>query len=309
MIAVRDYLLKHYLLYKISFLLKYEIPTRLLGDRRMIIRMFKRRMGYIPNLENPQTLAEKMQWIKINDRHDFNTLAADKYRIRDYYRKNFGENHLVPLLKKLDSWRDVTLENMPNEPYVIKANAGSGTWQIVRNPKAANIKELQTKCKIWMNCNYFYKSLEWQYKNIKPCIIIEKLLTDSNGRLPTDYKLHYFNGELQFVYCVIDREGEGYRALFTKEWEYLPFQWISVRKHMPIKQNVYEPKPQNLDKMIKYGNIISRNFKYYVRVDFYEVDGRLYFGEITLHHGSGMNNFYPAEYEEVYNKLLNIGVS
>lgn len=296
---ISKYILNCYFLYRIAFTLKYEIPSILLGDRKMIERKFRKRMGYVPDLDHPYYIAEKLQWTKLYDRQDFNTLAADKYRVRDYYWELGGESHLVPLIKKLDSWKDVTIANLPNEPYVIKANTGSGTLEIVRDPSKVNIKTLRTKCRIWLSCNRYYATQEWQYKNIKPCLIIEKLMTDSHGNLPIDYKLHFFNGKLQFIYCVFDREGEGYRAMFSPQWEYLPFQWVSVRNHMPIKTTVSMHKPVNHDKMIEYGNAIAKNFKYYVRVDFYEVEGLLYFGEITMHHGSGMNSFYPAEYENV----------
>jgi hypothetical protein len=137
---------------------------------------------------------------------------------------------------------------------------------------------------------------------------VEKLLLDKDGKIPVDYKLHYINGELQFIYCVVDREGDAYRAMFSPEWELLPFQWVSESKHKPLRTNVNEPKPVNLDKMIEFGNEIAKNFKYYVRVDYYEVDGRLYFGEITMHHGSGMNKFYPPEAEKEYADKMRLDI-
>ena len=122
--------------------------------------------------------------------------------------------------------------------------------------------------------------------------------------MPVDYKLHYINGVLQFIYCVVDREGDAYRAMFTPEWELMPFQWVSVRNHKPLRLGINEPRPKNLDKMIEYGNIIAQKFKYYVRVDYYEVGGKMYFGEITMHHGSGHNLFFPAKVEKEYSDKL-----
>ena len=193
---------------------------------------------------------------------------------------------------------------MPNEPFVIKANTGTSTWQIVRDKSLIDIKELRHKCRKWMYFNHYYVSREWQYKNIKPCIIVEKLLTDKNGKIPVDYKLHYINGNLQFIYCVVDREGDAYRAMFSPDL--LPFQWVSVSNHKPLRNDISEPRPHNLDKMIEFGNIIAKKFKYYVRVDYYEVDNKLYFGEITMHHGSGLNRFYPPQSEIPYANLLKI---
>lgn len=296
----RDSVNKGYWLYRLYFALRYEIPCRLLGDKWMIRRSFRTILGFKPNLEHPQTLNEKLQWIKLYDRDDFRTMAADKLRVREFYKENFGEEHIVPLIKKLDSWRDVTYDSLPDEPFVIKANTGTGTWMIVRDKRDVDIIDLRKKCRRWMNCNHYYGTQEWQYKNIKPCIIVEKLLTDKDGKIPVDYKLHYINGELQFIYCVVDREGDAYRAMFSPEWKLLPFQWVSIRNHKPLRSFVNEPRPQNLDLMIMYGNEIAKHFKYYVRVDYYEVGGKMYFGEITMHHGSGHNMFFPAHVEKEY---------
>ncbi|MGN1165388.1 MAG: ATP-grasp fold amidoligase family protein [Lachnospiraceae bacterium] len=288
---------------KIYFIIRYVLPAIFLGDKRLIQKKFRTQMGFIPDLENPKTLNEKIQWLKLNDRKDFYTMVADKYAVRKYYADEFGEEYVVPLLKKFDSWKDITFENLPDEPFVIKANTGTGTLQIVRDKKEINISKLRVDARKWMNFNHYYRSQEWQYKNIKPCIIVEKLLQDANGKIPNDYKLHYFNGELQFIYCVVDREGVDCRSMYSPEWKQLPFQWISVKNHNIMNYTMEAPRPQNLDKMILFGNKISKNFKY-VRVDYYEVNGKLYFGEITLYHGSGMNKFYPAESEKIYaNKL------
>lgn len=294
----------NYRIYRLCFFIVYEIPLRIMGDRWLIKRQFKKSMGYTPDLVHPKSLNEKLQWLKLYDRDAFHTLAADKLRVREYYKETFGEEHIVPLIKVFDSWKDITFESLPNEPFVIKANTGTSTYKIVRDKSELDMKKLISSCRKWMFCNHYYPSREWQYKNIKPCIIVEKLLTDKKGKLPVDYKLHYINGELQFIYCVVDREGDSYRAMFSPKWELLNFQWVSIRNHKPLRTKVDEPRPKNLDKMIEYGNVIAKRFKYYVRVDYYEVEGKMYFGEITMHHGSGHNKFFPAEAEKKYAEKL-----
>ena len=285
--------------------IKFGIPRRILGDRKMIERKFVRSQGYFPDLDHPKRLNEKLQWIKLHDHRPFCTMCADKYRVREYLKKNFGEQYTVPILFRTENWREVTYENLPDFPCVVKANTGAGTWRIIRDKNKVNFRELQNMCRRWMYLNQYDRTQEWQYKNIKPCIIVEKLLTDSRGKIPNDVKLHYFNGELAFVYYVIDREGEAYRALFTPEWELLPFQWVSDSKYKKIDRPVTEPRPAGLDKMIEFGNKIAKNFRY-VRVDFYDLDGQVYFSEITLHHGAGYNKFHPAEYERRYAEMLKI---
>ncbi len=293
-----------YWIRRLYFYLKWELPTKLFGDYFMIKRKFFKKFGFYPNLKNPQTMAEKIQWMKLYDRKDFNTFVADKLLVRDFYKEKFGEKYVVPLLCIYQSWRDISLESLPNEPFIIKANTGSGTWKIVRNKSEIDIRLLKRECRLWTSCNHYYTTQEWQYKNIKPCLIVEKLLVDKNGKIPRDYKLHYINGKLQFIYCVIDREDDAYRAIFSPQWELLPFQWVSVKNHKPLRLQCNEPKPINFDKMVEFGNEIAKEFKYYVRVDFYEIEGNLYFSEITMHHGSGMNRFYPPEAEKEYSEKI-----
>ena len=299
--ALRDI----YPLRRLYFDLMFRLPVTILGEERVERRTFKRVLGYEPNFEHPTTLNEKMCWLKLHDHRDFCTMVADKYRVRSYIAENFGEEYLVPLVKKLDSWRDVSREALPDYPTIIKCNNGSGTWQIIRNPDAVDYKKLRNSCHIWMTLNHYYETLEWQYKNVKPCLLVEKLLVTPEGKVPADIKLHFFNGKCAFVYKVVNRETDNFRAFFTPDWELLPFQFTSKGKYKKITKPICEPRPKGLDKMIEIGTKIAENFTY-VRVDFYDMGDAFYFSEITLYHGAGYNSFYPAEYADEYAELLKI---
>lgn len=290
---------------RLYFALFNELPMAIFGEERVERRLFKSVLGYEPDFENPKTLNEKMCWLKLHDHRDFCTMVADKYRVRDYIAENFGEEYLVPLVARLDSWRDVRREAFPDYPTIIKCNNGSGTWQIVRDPDAVDYKRLRNSCRIWMNLNHYYVLCEWQYKNVKPCLLIEKLLMTPEGKVPADIKLHFFNGECAFIYKVVNRETDNYRAFFSPDWELLPFQFTSKNKYKKITKPINEPRPQGLDKMIEIGTEIAKNFKY-VRVDFYDMGDRFYFSEITLYHGAGHNKFYPSEYDDQYAEMLQI---
>lgn len=288
-----------YIVKRIFHLLRDEIPAKIFGDEFMERLRFIKNVGYNPNFKEPTTLNEKMSWLKLHDHRDFCTLCADKYRVRDYYKENFGDEHIVPLIRTVDSWRDIDRSVFPDYPTIIKCNNGSGTWQIIRDPDSVDYAKLRNSAHCWMNINKYWLSQEWQYKNIEPCLLIEKLLLDEKGRVPADIKLHYFNGKCEFVYKVIDRETDAIRAFFTPEWELLPFQFTSRRKYRKITREINEQRPIHLDDMIRYGNEIAKNFKY-VRVDFFDLGEQFYFSEITLYHGSGHNMFYPREYEKEY---------
>lgn len=290
-----------------GYALKYKLPCMLMGekkwDKRETMKKFKLIFGRSIDLETPRTLNEKIQWLKLNEHENFHTMCADKLAVREYW-KSFGEDGLIPLLFKTEDWREIKPENIPNVSCIVKCNSGSASFQIIRNKEDVDFKELRRKCKIWMKRNYYYSTQEWQYKNIKPCILVEKLLMDENGHIPNDYKLHFINGELQFVYCSIDREGKNYRAIYSPDWHRMNMEWLPKKRHGQSQGDDISA-PETFEKMKEIGGAIARKFKY-VRVDFYDVQGKLYYGEITLHHGSGYDTFIPEQFDLYYGNLLNL---
>ena len=271
-------------------------------------RFFKKSFGRDLNLKNPQTLNEKINWLKLryNVNNDFYTQCADKYGVRDYLAKEFGEEYLIPLLFVTEDYRDLVPENIPDEHCIIKATHDSGGhYLIVRDKTNIDYKRLRENFRFWLSNNYYRSGKEWQYKNIVPRIVIEKLLETKNGKIPNDYKLHFINGELQFIYVSFDREGVNDRCTYDKDWNRLPFVWVPAHTYKPTMNSSIVPRPASLEKMIEFGSRIARNFKY-VRVDFYDVDGKLYFGEITLHHGGGCDHFFPDKYDLYYGEKLKL---
>ena len=265
---------------------------------------YRVKMGHSLNLKHPKLFTEKMQWIKLYDRNDFQTICADKYAVRDYLGKSFGEEYLIPLLYETTNVNDIKPENIPDCHCILKTNHDSGHYLIIRDKTKVDYAKLRVNLKSWLARNYYNHSKEWQYKNINPHrIIVEKLLETKAGKIPNDYKLHYINGELQFVYVAFDREGVNDRCVFDKNWNRLPFVWVAPKQYYEGMNTTDVPCPDSFAKMKEFGDEIAKKFKV-VRVDFYDVDGKLYFGEITLHHGSGMDHFYPAEYDKIFGDKL-----
>ena len=286
---------------------RYSIPSHVLGkqwDIHETKRKFQRAFGREIDLEDPKTLNEKIQWLKLNVREDFHTQCADKLAAREVWRQ-YGEDGLVPLLYQTEDWRKITGDVLPDVPCIVKSNTGSGAYQIVRDKSAVDIEKLRHECRRWMIGNYYCRSQEWQYKNIRPHIIIEQLLLDKNGHIPNDYKLHFINGQLQFVYCSIDREGANYRSIYSPEWERLDMEWVEKQNHKGGLTGGDIPQPQTFERMKEIGTDIAKRF-YYVRVDFYEVEGKMYYGEITLHHGSGFDTFEPAYWDQYFGDKLTL---
>lgn len=288
-----------------EYYIRWKLPSLIFGDKIITIIKFYKKFGRFPNLRYPSTMNEKLQWLKLHDRREFCTLCADKYRVREYLKKEFGEEYIVPLLYMAEDYKNIIASNMPPAPCVVKSNTGTGGVELVHNWEDIEMKKLQNNCRKWIKFNHYYVNQEWQYKNVKPCIIVEKMMLRKDGKIPADYKFHFINGKLQFIYCCYDREGDTVRAIYDTNWEKAPFQWISKRNYHTGKKMAEIPKPESFEKMREMGEKVAKNFKY-VRVDFYDVDGKPYFGEITLYHGAGYNCFYPDRYDSVYGEILQL---
>jgi hypothetical protein len=201
-----------------------------LSDRVYLEMIFPKAQEYELNLDNPRSLNEKIQWLKIHDRRDLNTLLADKYLVRDYIKQHFGEEFLIPLEKTTIDPKEINFENLPDYPVIVKCNHDSGHYQIIRDKSTVDWRKLQIDLKWWMSFNYYMQDREWQYKNMKPTILVEKLLFDKNGRIPNDYKLHCINGKVDFIYVSVDREGKNKRNIYDREWNPLPFVFAAKGK-------------------------------------------------------------------------------
>lgn len=283
----------------------YDSFERRGGDVVTTKRKYQGLFGRPLDLRNPRTLNEKILWLKLNDRRPIHTLCADKYTVRSFIREHFGEKFLIPLLFETSDWKDITMENIPAVPCIVKASHSQGDMMIVRDKHSLDIQKLRYDCRIWLCRNLWRETQEWQYKNCKPRIIIEELLQDKEGRIPNDYKLHFFNGKLEFVYCSVGRETVNKRNIYDAEWNPLYFSWVEPEKDASNIRGAEILPPESFPEMKRLGAEIAKLFDY-VRVDFYDVDGRLYFGEITFHHGSGFDVFVPEEYDLIMGEKLHL---
>lgn len=279
---------------------------RIVDEKTFIKRSFYENHGYHLNLENPKTLNEKIQWLKLNDRTELHTHCADKIKVREVIKEELGEKYLIPLVFVSENIEDLTVDILPNFPFIIKTNHDSGSYFIVKNKESIDLRSIKEKLKKALRNNYYFYSKEWQYKNIQPKILIEKLLLDLNGNIPRDYKLHCIHGKVEMISVDLDRGTRSHRRnWYNKDWKKLPFDWAStINGVKTIQTDKDVSKPICLDEMIRESERISNLFKY-VRVDWYELNGKLYFGELTFHHDSGMKPIEPYEYDLKYgNKLI-----
>ncbi|SKB46422.1 ATP-grasp fold amidoligase family protein [Maribacter arcticus] len=279
---------------------QYFLHKKYLSREAFVKQRFKKCFGYELNLNDPQTLNEKINWLKLNYWNPLSTQMVDKFEVRNYISKNIGDEYLVPLLYTTENPRDIISENLPDIACIIKTNHDSSGGIIVRNKsEVKNWKEIQNRLHANMSQNFYWDGREKPYRNIKPRIIAEKLLTDNSGTLPADYKVHCFNGKTRMINVDMGRGTKNhYRNWYSSNWKREPYKWSSVLGDGtltdPSEKDV--PKPELLEKMLLLSEKLAKGFPY-LRVDWYIFNNQLYFGELTFHHNGGHRPIYPESWD------------
>lgn len=262
-----------------------------------INRLYFSKVGKYPNLENPVLFSEKMQWLKLYYYNSNMEVSADKYKVRAYLKQKGYAHLLNKLIQVYDNVDDINLKKLPNK-FVLKASHGSGWNLIVQDKNKINWYIWRLILKSWLKHNIFWNGREWVYKNIKPRLVCEQYLEDESGTL-MDYKFHCFNGEPKFIQA---NNGRGQKVhaqnFYNLKWELQPYG-----KDLTPLPEVNIPKPQKVDEMINIAKDLSIDFPY-VRVDFYEVNKKIIFGELTFFPASGMPDFKPSKYDKIWGDLL-----
>jgi hypothetical protein len=283
--------------------LREWLRTGWMSDRRFIERQFQHTFGYPLDWQNPRTLNEKMNWMKLHYRNPLQQQAADKWAVRGFVQDTVGEEYLIPLLRTYDDARDIRFTDLP-DAFVLKVNHGSGQNWIVRDKHAVEESAVRRQFQAWMQISHYVTSREWPYKNMRPKIVVETLLLDEQGAIPKDYKFHCFGGKVEVIQVDLDRETQHRRNFYNRNWELQPFiwtEWEGGRPSWPNGQPVGQPGP--LAHMIDVAEQLSASFPY-VRVDLFLCGGKIYFGELTFYHGSGLERFEPSSYDQRFGDLL-----
>lgn len=278
----------------------FWLRSQLVPERKLLEQRFKRLLGYQPNIDNPRSLNEKIQWLKLNDRSELHIRCADKYLVREHIINKIGEEYLIPLLLSSSNVEEIKPENIPEYPVIIKSNHSSGGVCIIRDKSKIDWKDVKKDFKRQLNQSYGDGKVEWQYQKIKPRFVIEKLLLDSQGNIPSDYKFHCFNGRVTFIQVDMDRSISHRRNLYDFEWNLLDCTW-------KYPNGPVESTPKSYEKMVKIAEKLAEDFLY-VRVDLYNVNDRIYFGELTFHSESGFGKFVPQKFDYDLGNLLQLPI-
>jgi len=284
--------------------LKY-IWHRFVPDEIFSRILFRKFWKYWMNLENPQTFGEKLHWLKLRAEKYILSNYVDKYKVRELIKNRIGEEYLVPLLRVFEDSEEIIASNMPDTPFIIKTNHDSGFGFVFRDINDHNLEEVRKILKKRMKVNHYFHTKEYPYKTIKPKIIIEKLLLNESGKIPNDIKIHCFNSKPRLIYCSIDRELQDYRCIFDENFKPVSMTWGKDPSKFKIKEI---DKPKKFKEMLDIASELSSGFPY-VRIDIYDMEDKIYFGEMTFFQGSGFDPIFPKEMDYFWGSQLEIDLS
>lgn len=272
-----------------KLILKTSLPKKW-SDEKFLKFYYRATHNKNLDLEHPKTFNEKIQWLKLNDRNPEYHLMADKHEAKKIAEKVMGKEHVIPLVggpwKKFD---DIKFDELP-EKFVIKCTHDSGSYWICKNKNKINYEEHKKYFDKRLKFDAYKSSREWVYKGLKPQIIAEKYIEDSKDPDLKDYKFFCFNGEPKFFKIDFNRETNHQANYYDIDGNLLPFG----ERDVPPDFNKKLQMPYNLDKMIEYARIFSKDL-YFLRVDFFEVNKHLYFSELTFYPASGGEPLIPEE--------------
>ena len=268
----------------------YHFPW-LVSDKTYVRIQYKAALGYYPNLKNPETFTEKLQWLKLYDHNPLYTKLVDKVTVKDYVRNIIGEEYIIPTLNVWDSAEDIDFVTLPDK-FVLKCNhTGGGSVIICRDKKSLDTNKTKSTLRKQLKMNVFLKSREWPYKNVKRKILCEQYMEDFSGEL-SDYKFYCFNGEVKLLLVATNRFTNHNFNYFDND-----FNPISISSVAGQKSTQKIEKPKNFEGMKVIAAKLSKGFPH-VRVDLYNCEGKIYFGELTFYDSSGFDDMNSDEWNK-----------
>lgn len=273
----------------------------LLPDRIFLHYSYWRRMNKKLNLKKPKTFNEKLQWLKLYDRQPIYTTMVDKYAVKQYIADKIGQQYIIPTLGVWDTFDEIDFAMLPNQ-FVLKCTHDSGGLVICKDKSCLDLKSAKEKITKSLKQNYYWRGREWPYKNVPPRIIAEQYMEDRETQELRDYKFFCFNGEPKMVLVCADRYSvDGLRENFyDTDWNLMPVQ---RRTHPNTDYKI--DKPENLSEMLELVRVLAKDIPF-SRIDFYVINKKSYFGEITFYPASGFEAFQPEKWDEIMGSWLTL---
>lgn len=272
-----------------------------INDEQYLKIVYRVRLGKRLNLSNPQTYNEKLQWLKLYNRQPKYTQMVDKYEVKTIVAKAIGEGYIIPTLGVWEHFDEIDFDQLPQQ-FVLKCTHDSGGLVVVKDKFKFNKDKARNKIEHCLKHNFFWGMREWPYKGVKPRIIAEQYMEDEQTHELRDYKFFCFGGEVKALFIATERMKQGEETkfdFFDEEFHHLPF----TNGHPNAE--VLPKKPTCFDEMKMLAAKLSKGIPH-VRVDFYEVNGKVYFGEMTFFHWSGLTAFKPEEWDYKFGEWITL---
>jgi teichuronopeptide biosynthesis TupA-like protein len=250
----------------------------------------KESIGTYPNLITPKSFNEKVLRRMVFDRSPIWTQLQDKHAARDYVKGRIGEGILPRLYWVTKDPSDIPFDTLP-ERFAVKPSHGCGWYHLVREKARLNRQELIDVCRSWLSRNYYYVAREWAYKHIDPRILVEEYIDDGTGPDPIRYKFYVFHGSVRVIYVGAGIPGQARCCFYGPSWNRLP---ATIARKEQIEGGL--DRPRHLDEMIRYAEVLADGFDF-IRVDLYDTDDKVYFGEFTITPEAGTSPYTPHEFD------------
>lgn len=277
-------------------------PCRLIPDDLYVSLKYWSILGRWPDLDNPQYLSEKIQWLKLNYHNDLLPVLVDKYAVREYIKEEIGEKYLIPIYGVWDKVEDIDWNRLPKK-FVLKCTHGSHTNIICTDKSKLNIQRACKQLNAWLKDNEtYYYGREWPYKKVVPRIICEQYIESSSPGGIVDYKFMCFHGCIDHVMLCNNRQtGNVSFDHFDENWNFLRYQYVDDDK----PEDYTIEKPAGMSEMWKIAEVLSQKLPF-VRVDLYFENNQVYFGELTFFPQSGFDTDYKKETDLYLGKKLDL---
>ena len=279
---------------------------RILPDPIYLRLVYYKNLKKLPDLKHPKTLNEKLQWLKLHDRRKEYSRMVDKVEAKGYVASIIGEEYIIPTLGVWDNVDDIDFDRLPNQ-FVMKCNHDSHGVIICRDKEKLDIEATREFFRNRLKINGFWYGREWPYKNVKPKILAEEYISDStDGNDLNDYKFYCFGDYVDSVMVSIERAtGNPKFYFFDRDWNLKRYN--KRGKEAPADFSI--PQPPNTDQMFNIAETLSKAVNAaFLRVDLYNVNGKIYFGELTLYPASGFDGNRLLETDLYFGSLVKLPI-
>lgn len=272
----------------------------LLSDELFLKIKYQYRLHKKLDLKNPKTFNEKLQWLKLNNHKKIYTTMVDKYEAKKYIADIIGERYIIPTLGVYDQFDNIDFDKLPNQ-FVIKCTHDSGGLVICKDKAKLDRRIAKRRINKSLKHNYYFSGREWPYKNVKPRILIEQYMEDPKTKELSDYKFFCFNGKIGIVLVCTNRQKNLEETWLDENFNYIDLEEGGHKNRTDLT------KPACFEEMKRISRKISKGIPH-IRVDLYEINGKVYFGELTFFPASGFERFSDESWNEKLGNMIDLGL-